>query len=266
MAVAALARAATVVPAKMGIAHRLCSRPPRVGSGSPAPTMRGRNSPGGDGGNPPTGSVTNSPEPTSPIRTPPTRRGTARGPTRRAGARPSSRAAQQYREPVRMKLARWGHPWRPQARELTGRRRQSYPGRLAPIAVKAATKSGPARAPKPKAPARPGPGRAARHTLERVRRRALAEPDPACAQPVQERPPLRALLEGLSGESGGAPTVCSESRGRDSARGGHHKRHRADDVPQIPGDPMGRTGPTRRHFRRAPEIRRSTILWLATPT
>ena len=45
--------------------------------------------------------------------------------------------------PARMKLARWGHPRRPIASELTGKRCQSYPARVAPIAVKGAREQRP---------------------------------------------------------------------------------------------------------------------------
>lgn len=47
------------------------------------------------------------------------------------------------------KFPRWAHPPRPMASELTGWRRQSYPWRPAPMAVKAAMNSGPATAPHP---------------------------------------------------------------------------------------------------------------------
>jgi hypothetical protein len=48
---------------------------------------------------------------------------------------------------MRMKLARWVQPSGPIASELTGWRRQSYPARLAPIAVNAPTNAGPATTP-----------------------------------------------------------------------------------------------------------------------
>ena len=136
-------RAAAGMPAKIGIAPRLCSFPARVGA-------LGGDPPSGacsDGGKPATGSVTNTPEPINP--TPAARiiAGTTGGPTVFLGLPSRPCAARQKSAPTTMKFARCAQPSRPSASELTAWRRQSYPARLAPIALNAPTNRGPATTP-----------------------------------------------------------------------------------------------------------------------
>jgi len=132
------------MPTKIGSAKRLCTAPVRLGTALAGAVLPPSPSSDEGGGKPPTGSVTNTPDPIRPTPTAPTSTGTSRDPTIRGGHRARSGAATRYIEPVSMKFERWSHPRRPAPSELTACRRQSYPLRRAPMAVKALTNSGPA--------------------------------------------------------------------------------------------------------------------------
>ena len=91
----------------------LCRTPERLGA---VPAL----SPSDEGGGkPPTGSVTNAPEPIRPAPAAATSTGTTRDPTIRRGHRARPDAATRYNEPVSMKFVRWSQPGRPFASELT---------------------------------------------------------------------------------------------------------------------------------------------------
>ena len=131
------------MPTKMGIAQRLCSFPARVGALGRDPPSE----PCSDGGNPPTGSVTNTPEPINPTPAARVIAGTTDGLTTSAWLCARPPAATQYSAPTTTKLARCAQPSRPAPSELTAWRRQSYPARLAPIRVKAPMNTGAAKTP-----------------------------------------------------------------------------------------------------------------------
>jgi hypothetical protein len=100
-----LTSAATGMPTKIGIAHRLCRWPPSVGA-SERGALTAPSGPSSDGGKPATGSVTNNPEPINPTPDPRVNAGTNHGPTARLELSARPRAAMQYRPPASMKLAR----------------------------------------------------------------------------------------------------------------------------------------------------------------
>jgi len=68
------------MPTKIGIAKRLCRAPERLGSALAGALVSASSLPGEGGGKPPTGSVTNTPEPIRPTPAAPTSSGARRDP------------------------------------------------------------------------------------------------------------------------------------------------------------------------------------------